>query len=134
MFKAYCKGWNYACSGEAHPFDPWILKSEDISESEVVNLHPSPIFRFFKVFFLALVGKRTTLIGCSGSRRLVTLDTKDWSIVFMLNPLSPREHIRFLDFQNALLWLVSKLVYCAFKQQLVQSHYCDNFLWANEIL
>jgi hypothetical protein len=27
MFKAICKGWNCTRSGEAHSFDPWILKS-----------------------------------------------------------------------------------------------------------
>ena len=36
----------------------------------------------------------TSLIGCGESGRLVALDTKDWSTTLMLNPLSPREHIR----------------------------------------
>jgi hypothetical protein len=34
MFKVVCKGWNCACSGEAHQFDPWILKSEFIGDQE----------------------------------------------------------------------------------------------------
>jgi hypothetical protein len=36
MFKAVSKGWNCASLGEArpHPFEPWILKSEDVGESE----------------------------------------------------------------------------------------------------
>jgi hypothetical protein len=38
MFKAVCKGWNYALSGEAHPFAPWILKSEFIGESGAVTI------------------------------------------------------------------------------------------------
>jgi hypothetical protein len=37
MFKAVCKCWNCARSGEARPFDPWILKSEFISESGAVT-------------------------------------------------------------------------------------------------
>jgi hypothetical protein len=34
MFKVVCKGWNCARSGEAHQFDPWILKSEFIGDQE----------------------------------------------------------------------------------------------------
>jgi hypothetical protein len=37
MFKVVCKGWNCARSGEARPFDPWILKSEFIGESGAVT-------------------------------------------------------------------------------------------------
>jgi hypothetical protein len=37
MFKAVCKGWNCARSGEAHPFDPWIQKSKFIGESVAVT-------------------------------------------------------------------------------------------------
>jgi hypothetical protein len=37
MFKAVCKGWNCDRSGEAHQFNPWILKSEFIGASGVVT-------------------------------------------------------------------------------------------------
>jgi hypothetical protein len=40
-----------------------------------------------------LAGKRTRLIGCGGSRSLVTLDCRDWCNALMLNPLSPQKHI-----------------------------------------
>jgi hypothetical protein len=47
MFKVVCKGWNYAHSGEAHPFDPWILKSQFIGESGVVTFASVADMRLF---------------------------------------------------------------------------------------
>ena len=93
MFKAVCKGWNCACSGEARPFDPWILKSEDIGESGVVTFASVADLQLFEVSFPALAGERTRLIGCGGFGRLVALDCIDWCTALMLNPSSPREHI-----------------------------------------
>ena len=92
MFKVVCKGWNCTLSSEAHPFDPWILKSEDIGESRVVIFASVADLRLFEVSFPALAEKRTSLIGCGESGCLVALDSRD-STTVMLNPLSPREHI-----------------------------------------
>uniref|UniRef100_K3XSR0 F-box domain-containing protein n=1 Tax=Setaria italica TaxID=4555 RepID=K3XSR0_SETIT len=92
-FKAICKSWNCARSSEAHPFDPWILKYEHIGEFGAVTFASIVDYRLFEVSFLALVGKRHRLIGCDGSGCLVTVDDRDESIVFQLNPLSHREHI-----------------------------------------
>jgi hypothetical protein len=47
MFKAICKGWNCAHSGEARPFDPWILKSKFISESGAVTFASIADMRLF---------------------------------------------------------------------------------------
>jgi hypothetical protein len=93
MFKAVCKSWNCTRLGGACPFDPRIIKSEDINESGVVTFAFDADLWLFEVSFHALAGKRTRLIGCGGSGCLVTLDTRDWSSALMLNPLSPREHI-----------------------------------------
>jgi hypothetical protein len=94
MFKAVCKGWNYARSGEAHTFDPWILNSEFISESRAVTFASIADMQHFEVSFPALAEKRTTLIGCRGSGSLVALDCIDWCNELMMNSLSPRKHIR----------------------------------------
>jgi hypothetical protein len=119
MFKAVCKDWNYARLGEAFLFDPWILKSEFIGESGAVTFASVADIWPFEVSFHALAGKKTRLIGCGGSGSLVTLDCRDWCNALMLNPLSPRKHIRLLDLQNGAKWPLSKLVSCALKQQLV---------------
>jgi hypothetical protein len=55
--KDVCKGWNCAHSGEAHPFDPWILKSKFITESGEVTFEFIADMRLFEVSFPALVGK-----------------------------------------------------------------------------
>jgi hypothetical protein len=69
MFKAVYKGWNYARLGEAWYAAFWGL--------------------------LCFIGwERTRLIGCSRSGSLVTIDCRDWCNALMLNPLSPRKHIR----------------------------------------
>jgi hypothetical protein len=94
MFKAACKGWNCARSGEARQFDPWILKSEFISEYVAVTYASVTDMWLFDVSFPALAGKRTKLIGCGRSGSLVTLDCRYWCNTLMLNPLSPRKHIR----------------------------------------
>jgi hypothetical protein len=94
MFKAVCKGWNCTRSGEAHQFDPWILKSELIGESGAVTFTSVADMRLFEVSFPALAGKRTKLIGCGGSGSLVALGCRDWCNTLMLNPFSPRKHIR----------------------------------------
>jgi hypothetical protein len=52
MFKVVCKGWNCARSGEACPFDPWILKSEFICESGVVTFASIADIQLFEVSFL----------------------------------------------------------------------------------
>jgi hypothetical protein len=75
------------------PFDPWILKSEDIGESRVVTFASITDLQISEVFFTALARKRTRLIGCGGSRCLVALDNTNWSTTLMLNPLTSREHI-----------------------------------------
>jgi hypothetical protein len=93
MFKTICKGWKYARSSEAHPFDRWILKSEFIGESRAVTFTSVVDIRLFEVSFPALAGKRTRLIGCGRSGSLVALDCRDWYNVLMLNPLSPRKRI-----------------------------------------
>jgi hypothetical protein len=93
IFKAICKGWNRAHSGEARPFDPWILKSELISESGAVTFSSITDMRLFEVSFPTLAGKRTRLISCGGSRSLVALDCRDWCNTLMLNPLSPQKYI-----------------------------------------
>jgi hypothetical protein len=74
--KVVCKGWDCAHSGDARPFDPWILKTEFISESGVVTFAPVADMRLFEVSFPALPGKRTRLIGCGGSGSLVVLDCR----------------------------------------------------------
>ena len=61
MFKVVCKGWNYTRLGEARPFDPWILKSEFISESGVVTFAFVADMRLFEVSFPALDRKSTRL-------------------------------------------------------------------------
>uniref|UniRef100_K3XPX7 F-box domain-containing protein n=1 Tax=Setaria italica TaxID=4555 RepID=K3XPX7_SETIT len=92
-FKAVCKSWNCARSGEARPFDPWILKSEDIGESGAMTFTSVVNHRLFEVSFLTLAGKKTSFIGCDGSGCLVAVDDKDGTSSLLLNPLSPREHI-----------------------------------------
>jgi hypothetical protein len=52
MFKAVCKDWNCARSGEACQFDPWILKSEFIGESGVGHSHLSLICDFLRSPFI----------------------------------------------------------------------------------
>jgi hypothetical protein len=52
MFKAVCKGWNCARSGEARQFDPWILKSEFISERGAVTFASVVDMRFLRSLFL----------------------------------------------------------------------------------
>jgi hypothetical protein len=94
MFKTDCKGWNCARSSEARQFDPWILKSIFISESGVVTFASVAYMRLFEVSFPALAGKRTRLIGCGRSGSLGALDCRDCCNALMLNPLSPRKHIR----------------------------------------
>jgi hypothetical protein len=94
MFKAVWKGWNCARLGEARRFDPWLLKSEFNGESGAVTFASVADMRLFEVSFPALPGKRTRLIGCGGSGSLVALDCRDWSNALMLNPLTPRKHIR----------------------------------------
>jgi hypothetical protein len=94
MFKAKCKGCNCARSGEAHPFAHWIMKSQFISGSGVVTFTSVVDMRCFEVFFPSLAGKWTRLIGCGRFGSLVTLDCKDWCNTLMLNPFSPRKHIR----------------------------------------
>jgi hypothetical protein len=51
--------------------------------------------QIFEVSISALAHKRTKLIGCGGSGSLVALDCRDWCNALMMNPLSPRKHIRF---------------------------------------
>jgi hypothetical protein len=51
MFKAVCKDWNCARSGEACQFDPWILKSEFIGESGVGTFASVADMRLFEVSF-----------------------------------------------------------------------------------
>jgi hypothetical protein len=94
MFKTVCKGWNCTRSGEACPFDPWILKSEFIGDSGAVTFTPVTDMQLFEVSFPGLAGERTRLISCGRSRSLVALDCRDWCNTLMLNPLSPRKHIR----------------------------------------
>jgi hypothetical protein len=93
MFKVVCKGWNRASSGEAHSFDPWIMKFEFISEYGAMTSASIVDMLLFEVSFPALAGKRTKLIGCGGSGSLVALDCRDWCNTLMLNLLSPRKHI-----------------------------------------
>jgi hypothetical protein len=57
MFKAICKGWNCACSGEACQFDPWILKSEFIDESGAVTFAFVADTQFLRSPFLHWLGK-----------------------------------------------------------------------------
>jgi hypothetical protein len=94
MFKAVFKGWNYARSGEACSFDPWILKSEFIGESGAVTFASIADVHLFEVSIPALVGERTRLIGCGGFGSLVALDCRDWCNALMLKLVSLRKHIR----------------------------------------
>jgi hypothetical protein len=52
MFKTICKGWKYARSSEAHPFDRWILKSEFIGESRAVTFTSVVDIRLLRSRFL----------------------------------------------------------------------------------
>jgi hypothetical protein len=57
LFKAMCKGWNYARSGEERQSDPWILKSEFITESGAVTFASVTDMRPFEVSFPVWLGK-----------------------------------------------------------------------------
>jgi hypothetical protein len=63
MFNVVYKGWNCAHSCEACPFDPWIMKSEDIGESGVVTFAFAVDLRLFEVSFPTLADKRTYLVA-----------------------------------------------------------------------
>jgi hypothetical protein len=57
MFKDVYKGWNCTHSSDAHPFDPWILKSEYIGESREVTFSSVADMWLLEVSFLAFTGK-----------------------------------------------------------------------------
>jgi hypothetical protein len=66
--RAFSNSWNYARSGEARPFDSWILKFEFISKSRAVIITSIVDMRLSEVSLLVLAGKRSKLFGCVKDR------------------------------------------------------------------
>jgi hypothetical protein len=98
------------------------MNSEFIGESRAVTFASIADMQHFEVSFPALAEKRTRLIGCGGFGSLVALDCRDWCNELMLNSLYPRKHVRLPQLPKWSQMVVSELVSCALKQQLVQSH------------